>query len=112
MQLHVADGGVYGVFILRVRVCVCFSGGPRVALLYSSSIAHDCLSTQHTNLCIFAQMQSCLCVSATLLGACCSFVCYSAAAAGQNSGRDACGHHRCGCAGAIVIQQTPRPHKL
>lgn len=23
VQLHVADGGVYGVFILRVRVCVC-----------------------------------------------------------------------------------------
>lgn len=43
VQLHVADGGVYGVFILRSRVwvCVCFSGGPRVALLYSSSIAHD-----------------------------------------------------------------------
>lgn len=41
VQLHVADGGVYGVFILRARVCVCFSGGPRVALLYGSIVAHD-----------------------------------------------------------------------
>lgn len=72
------------------------------------------LTQPSSNLCIFAQMQlspACVCICA-LLRACCSFVCYSVAAAGQSSGRDTRGHHWCGCAAAIVIQQAPRPHKL